>query len=57
MKKSFFSNLIVCLLLLLSLNIVFSSFVNADEESLPDISSPSALLMDYSSGKILYEKN
>jgi serine-type D-Ala-D-Ala carboxypeptidase (penicillin-binding protein 5/6) len=56
-KKSFFSNLIVCLLLLLSLNIVFSSFVNADEESLPDISSPSALLMDYSSGKILYEKN
>ena len=53
MKKSFFSNLIVCLLLLLSLNIVFSSFVNADEESLPDISSPSALLMDYSSGKIL----
>lgn len=57
MKKSFFSNLIVCLLLVLSLNIVFSSFVNADEESLPDISSPSALLMDYSSGKILYEKN
>lgn len=57
MKKSFFSNLIVCLLLLLSLNIVFSSFVSADEESLPDISSPSALLMDYSSGKILYEKN
>ena len=57
MKKSFFSNLIVCLLLLLSLNIVFSSFVNADEESLTDISSPSALLMDYSSGKILYEKN
>lgn len=56
MKKSFINNLFICLLLLLSLSIIFSPFVNAEEE-LPDIASPSALLMDYSSGKILYEKN
>lgn len=57
MKKSFVSKLFVCLLLFLSLIMFFSPFVNAEEETLPDISSPSALLMDYSSGKILYEKN
>lgn len=56
MKKSFINNLFICLLLLLSLSIIFSPFVNAEEE-IPDIASPSALLMDYSSGKILYEKN
>lgn len=56
MKKSFINNLFICLLLLLSLSIIFSPFVYAEEE-LPDIASPSALLMDYSSGKILYEKN
>lgn len=56
MKKSFINNLFICLLLLLSLSMIFSPFVNAEEE-IPDISSPSALLMDYSSGKILYEKN
>ena len=56
MKKSFINNLFICLLLLLSLSTIFSPFVNAEEE-IPDIASPSALLMDYSSGKILYEKN
>ena len=56
MKKSFINNLFICLLLLLSLSMIFSPFVNAEEE-IPDIASPSALLMDYSSGKILYEKN
>ena len=54
MKKSFINNLFICLLLLLSLSMIFSPFVNAEEE-IPDIAS--ALLMDYSSGKILYEKN
>lgn len=57
MKKSFINKLFVCLLLFLSLMMFFSPFVNAEEETVPDISSPSALLMDYSSGKILYEKN
>lgn len=56
MRKSFINNLFICLLLLFSLSMIFSPFVNAEEE-LPDIASPSALLMDYSSGKILYEKN
>lgn len=56
MKKSFINNLFICLLLLFSLSMIFSPFVNAEEE-LPDIASPAALLMDYSSGKILYEKN
>lgn len=57
MKKSFINKLFVCLLLFLSLMMFFSPFVNAEEETVPDIYSPSALLMDYSSGKILYEKN
>lgn len=57
MKKSFINKLFVCLLLFLSLMMFFSPFVNAEEVTVPDISSPSALLMDYSSGKILYEKN
>lgn len=57
MKKSFINKLIISLLLFLSLIMFFSPFVNAEEETVPDISSPSALLMDYSSGKILYEKN
>lgn len=47
----------ICLFLLLLLNIILSPFVLADEVSSPNISSPAALLMDLSSGKVLYEKN
>lgn len=47
----------ICLFLLLLLSAVFSHFVNANEDIAPDISSPAALLMDSSSGKVLYEKN
>lgn len=47
----------ICLFLLFLLSAVFSHFVNANEDIAPDISSPAALLMDSSSGKVLYEKN
>ncbi|MDO5555964.1 MAG: D-alanyl-D-alanine carboxypeptidase family protein [Clostridia bacterium] len=53
----YFKNFCICLFLLLTLNILFVPFVNANESNTPNISSPSALLMDFSSGKILYEKN
>ena len=45
----------VCLFILLSLNFVLVYNVNASD--IPNIHSPSALLMDLKSGKILYEKN
>ncbi len=47
----------VYLFILLSLNIILIPKVSAAEESVPNIASPSALLMDLNSGKILYEKN
>lgn len=53
----FVKKLCVYLFILLSLNIILVSKVNANEEGVPNINSPSALLMDLSSGKILYEKN
>ena len=49
--KKFF----VFLFVLLSFNFILIYTVNAVEE--PTIASPSALLMDLNSGKILYEKN
>lgn len=51
--KKFF----IYLFIFLSLNIILIPKVNADEENIPNIASPSALLMDLNSGKILYEKN
>lgn len=57
MRIKFNKKFCVCLFLLLLLNTVFSPFVNANEEASPDISSPAALLMDSSSGKVLYKKN
>lgn len=53
----FIKKFCVYLFILLSLNIILLPKVNADEENVPTISSPSALLMDLNSGKILYEKN
>ena len=47
----------ICLFILLSLNFVFICNVNASVENIPNIASPSALLMDLNTGKILYEKN
>lgn len=47
----------IYLFIFLSLNIILIPKVNADEENIPNIASPSALLMDLNSGKILYEKN
>lgn len=57
MRTKFSRKLCICLFLLLILNVLFSSFVKADEVASPDISSPAALLMDTASGKVLYEKN
>lgn len=47
----------ISLFILLSLTLVLTSIVNADNENVPNISSPSALLMDLNSGKVLYDKN
>ena len=54
--KSKFKRLYICLFLFLIIITIVSPFSFA-EENLPDIPSPAALLMDYNSGKILYEKN
>ena len=47
----------VCLFVLLSLNFVLICNVNANEENVPNIKSPSAILINLNTGKILYEKN
>lgn len=47
----------VCLLIFLSFNFVLIYNVNANEENIPNIESPAAILMDLNTGKILYEKN
>ena len=57
MRIKFSKKFCICLFLLLLLSTVVSPFVNANEDSSLNISSPAALLMDSSSGKILYEKN
>lgn len=46
-----------CLFIFLSFNLVVLYNVNASNENIPNIASPSALLMDLNTGKILYEKN
>ena len=56
MKTNFFKKICVLLLLLILSTIFFPIFSFADED-VPEIYSPCALLMDYNSGKILYEKN
>lgn len=52
MKKIIYISLVICVFFF-SLNPI--AFAN--EKSLPEVSAPSALLMDYASGKIIYEKN
>ena len=47
----------ICLLILLSFNFVLIYNVNAAETNIPNVASPSAVLMDLNTGKILYEKN
>ena len=47
----------ICLLIILSFNFILIHSVNGDVADLPSINSPSAVLMDLRTGKILYEKN
>ena len=56
MNSKFYKKISFCLVLLFILSLIFlhSSFA---EDNVPEIYSPSALLMDYNTGKILYEKN
>lgn len=57
MQVKFIKKFCICLFLVLILNMFTIPLVNAEEIELPNISSPAALLMDASSGKVLYEKN
>lgn len=57
MRLNFFKKLFICLFVILVLSSICVSFTNATESSVLNIDSPSAILMDYSTGKILYEKN
>jgi len=52
MKKIFYISLVICYSIF-SLN----PKVFANESAVPEISAPSALLMDYATGKIIFEKN
>ena len=56
MKIKFNKKLYILFLLLIICNLFFPLFSYADE-SQPETYCPSALLMDYNTGKILYEKN
>ena len=53
----FVKKLCICLFILLSFSLVLLYNVSASYEDVPNIASPSALLMDLNTGKILYEKN
>jgi len=57
MRINLFKNFFVCLFIVLLLNVFFIPFVHANELNSLNINSPSALLMDSTTGKILYEKN
>lgn len=52
MKKFFYISLIICYSIF-----SLSPKVFANENTVPEISAPSALLMDYATGKIIFEKN
>ncbi|MBO5743641.1 MAG: D-alanyl-D-alanine carboxypeptidase, partial [Clostridia bacterium] len=52
MRKFFYISLVICVFFFSLSPIAF-----ANENTLPEVSSPSALLMDYASGKIIFEKN
>ena len=57
MKINFSKKLYISLIILFIVFSVFIPILSYGEESVPEIGCPSALLMDYNSGKILYEKN
>lgn len=57
MRLKLFKKFLICLLIVLILNINLFTSVNATEASPLSINSQAALLMDYNTGKILYEKN
>lgn len=52
MKKIFYISLVICYSIF-----SLSPKVFANESPVPEISAPSALLMDYATGKVIYEKN
>ncbi len=52
MKKIFYISLVICYSIF-----SLSPKVFANENAVPEISAPSALLMDYATGKVIYEKN
>ena len=56
MKIKKYKKLCILFLLLIIIKLIFPIFSFADENALV-VNSPSALLMDFNSGKILYEKN
>ena len=57
MRLKNYKKLLLCILLILLLNLLCFNYSYAEEEPALEINSPSALLMDYNTGKILYEKN
>ena len=57
MHLNFFKKFFVCLFLILVLTTLCIPFSNANQITTPTIDCPTALLMDFNTGKILYEKN
>lgn len=57
MHLKFFKRFFVCLFLILVLTTLCIPFSNASQTTSPTIDCPAALLMDFNTGKILYEKN
>lgn len=57
MKINFSKKIYISLIILFIVFSVFLPIISYGEENVPEIGCPSALLMDYNSGKILYEKN
>ena len=52
-----FKKSITVLLIILSFNFIIITNVKANDQKIPNINSPSAILIDLKTGKILYEKN
>lgn len=57
MRLNFFKKLFICLFLVIVFSSICVSFTNATESNNLSIDSPAAILMDCSTGKILYKKN
>ena len=57
MGKKIYKKFFICIFTFIIIFSVLLPLYSFAEEGVPEIYSPSALLMDYNSGKILYEKN